>query len=114
MGSDDYSVRWTGVLKARDESGFYTFYLSVDDYAELYLDSRLVLRCVSAVCVEAVYLSANSTHAFQLDFVDKGGYGYMFFKWQVCNVILHVVFWLSRLELYLYVPIFLVIKSFSF
>ena len=42
MPADHFSVRWTGQISVTDDS-WYTFYLTSDDGARLYVDGKLII-----------------------------------------------------------------------
>jgi len=79
VGKSNYVVRWTGTIQPQF-SGPYTFFLSADDGARLYLNGRLVINDwinqISAVASNTIPLTAQQLYNVELDYYyqnDNGG-----------------------------------------
>jgi WD40 repeat protein len=77
--ADNFSVRWTGWLKA-PQPGRYFFQLKGDDTARMWLDGKLVLDSVSNPCTLPINLS-DRPHALRIEHKDVWGNASIQLKW---------------------------------
>lgn len=84
MGSDLFSVRWTGSLEPR-YSELYTFYLTVDDGARLWVNDRLlVTRTISsagALLSGQIGLNAGERVNLRVEYVEQTGSARVRLEW---------------------------------
>lgn len=85
VGADTFSIRWTGrLLPVAD--GSYTFYLSSDEGARVWIDNALVVddwttHTVHEVRSAAVPLSATQAHTVRIDYYDRTGAASVTLSW---------------------------------
>ena len=85
---DNFSVRWTGYIKA-DNSDKYTFEVSSDDGVRLYLDDKLVIDDWNdhALLTNSYTTQLNAGHLYKikLEYYEKGGGAIVKFGWRKPN-----------------------------
>jgi WD40 repeat protein len=80
---DQFSIRWTGWLKA-PRPGCYTLRLTADDRARLWLDGRLLLDtslASSARGSEAAVDLSGEPHSLRIDYVQGWGDAHIVVRW---------------------------------
>lgn len=86
LENDNFSVRWTGYIKA-PKTGEYTFTVSSDDGTRLYLDDRLMVDDWNDHAVEArscrVTLNANEPTKIVLEYYEHGGDAVAILSWKI-------------------------------
>jgi YVTN family beta-propeller protein len=82
--SDNFSIRWQGQLFS-PEDGTYTFYVTADSGAKLWVDNKLIVDAWSgSENIEKsgqVALTANSWNTIRLDFYESTGDAGITLKW---------------------------------
>ncbi len=85
---DNFSVRWTGYVKA-EKSANYTFDVSSDDGVRLYIDDKLVINDWNdhAVLTNSYTkeLNAGQLYKIKLEYYEKGGGAIVKFGWRKPN-----------------------------
>jgi hypothetical protein len=84
VGADTFSVRWSGrLLPVAD--GTYTFYVSSDEGARLWIDGVLVVDDWTGHLVREtrgpIALAANRAHDVRIDYYDKTGAAAVHLSW---------------------------------
>lgn len=75
---DDFSVRWTGQVKA-PEDGDYSFMTTSDDGVRLWVDGQLLVdnwtthASQTDYAANTLHFTAGSTHDIELDYYERGG-----------------------------------------
>ena len=85
VSADDFSVRWTGYIRA-PITGDYRFRARVDDGVRLLIDNKVVLddwhdKPVHDVVSDAVTLKGERWYAIQLEFYEHGGSAQVHLFW---------------------------------
>lgn len=85
MGSDLFSVRWTGQVQP-EFSQTYRFYVVVDDGVRLWVNNRLIIdRWIDQPPTEwsdTISLSANQRYDITMEFYENGGGAVAELSWQ--------------------------------
>jgi hypothetical protein len=82
--ADNFAVRWTGFLNIKG-TGSYTFSVSSDDGAKLYIDDSMLVDNDGLHAMrtkEAARQLSADEHSLQLDFFEKGGGAGMQFQFK--------------------------------
>ncbi len=86
IGEDNFSVRWTGYLKA-PKTGMYSLKTSADDGTRLYLDDKLVINDWNDHAVETrnynVELEEGKLYKIKLEYYENGGGAVAIFAWTI-------------------------------
>lgn len=75
---DNFSVRWTGQVKAQ-EDGDYSFLTNSDDGVRLWVDGQLLIDNWTThgptpdYAAHTIHFAAGSTHDIELDYYERGG-----------------------------------------
>jgi|GEM_PF-6556767 len=86
MCPDDFSVRWTGQVKAPAD-GDYSFLTDSDDGARLWVDGQLLIddwtthASTTDISSQTVHFTAGSTHNIELDYYERGGAEQIDLQW---------------------------------
>lgn len=84
LGRDNYSIRWTGTLKA-PETREFTFFTSSDDGVRLYIDNKLILENWSdhgtTIDSGKIQLTSGQEYAIKLEYYENGGSEIIQFGW---------------------------------
>ncbi|MFH1369051.1 MAG: glycoside hydrolase family 3 C-terminal domain-containing protein [Elusimicrobiota bacterium] len=84
IGSDNFSVRWTGKLMPK-ESGTYNMTLLSDDGSRMYVDGNILINSWSDHASEAksntIYLEKGKEYNIKIEYYEKGGDAVMKFGW---------------------------------
>ena len=85
LGHDNYSVRWTGSVRA-GRGGDYTFVTTSDDGARLWVDGKQVIDYWNTGPVRTsqavVRFAAGTRHRLRLDYAQKDGQAIMKLAWR--------------------------------
>ncbi len=85
LGTNNFSVRWSGLIEPRYSEN-YTFYVTADDGAMLWINERLVSArtfssTTSAVMTAQVELMAGQRVAIRLEFIETTGNARVRLEW---------------------------------
>lgn len=84
LGRDNYSIRWSGTLKA-PETREFTFFTSSDDGVRLYIDNKLILENWSdhgtTIDSGKIQLTSGQEYAIKLEYYENGGSEIIQFGW---------------------------------
>jgi len=82
--SDNFSVRWTGKIKPKQD-GDYVFYLCSDDGSRLYVDGKLLVNNWGAHGPQlrdgTLALKGGQSYDIQIDYYDKDGHALAQMAW---------------------------------
>ncbi|MCL4551441.1 MAG: glycoside hydrolase family 3 C-terminal domain-containing protein, partial [Bacteroidetes bacterium] len=86
IGEDNFSVRWTGVIKA-PATGKFTLSTSSDDGVRLYIDGKLVINdwtdhALTAASAE-VEMTEGKTYKIRLEYYEFGGDAIIVLGWKL-------------------------------
>ena len=100
LGTNNYSVRWSGQLEPRyDET--YTFYVTADDGATLWVNDRLIVSrlfaATPAQMAGQIALQANQRVNLRLEFIEKTNSASVRLEWSSATQAREVV---SQSQLY--------------
>jgi len=89
VGADNFSVRWTGSLRA-PSTGSYQFQTQSDDGVRLWVNNVLVIdnwndHSVTTNTSTSVNLVAGQSYPVKLEFYENGGYAVMKLNWSQPN-----------------------------
>lgn len=88
IGEDNFSVRWTGYLKA-PATGLYSLKTSADDGTRLYLDDQLIINDWNDHAVETrsynVQLEKGKLYKIKLEYYENGGGAVAILGWALPN-----------------------------
>lgn len=85
VGADNFSVRWTGSLRA-SSTGAYQFQTSTDDGVRLWVNNVLVIdqwndHSVTVHTSNSVNLVAGQSYPVRMEFYENGGYAVAQLRW---------------------------------
>jgi hypothetical protein len=86
IGPDDFSVRWTGWVKAK-ESGAHTFYVEADDGARLWVNGQLLIDewhaggSLTVFASVGLVLTAGEIYAIKLEYYEHTGVAVIKLSW---------------------------------
>jgi alpha-D-xyloside xylohydrolase len=96
---DNYCVRWTGFIEAKD-AGEYTIFASADDGVRLWIDDKQVIdewNTQPTTTFQAkVDFAANSRHSIRMDYFQGNGGAEARLAWQMPATKSDVVLWSSE------------------
>lgn len=86
IGADDFSVRWTGLIRV-PTTGNYVFQTVSDDGVRLYLNGNLVVdnwtdHSVTNNTTSTIALTAGTLLPVRLEYYERGGFAVMKLQWQ--------------------------------
>jgi len=90
MGTDDYSIRWTGWV-VPDFSETYTFYTVTDDGVRLWVDNQLLIdQWIPQSATEwsgQITLTAGQAVPIQMEYYERGGGAVARLLWESASVV---------------------------
>jgi hypothetical protein len=85
MPDDNFSVRWSGQLGPQTESGDYTFGITSDDGARLWVNGQIVIDHwndqIATLNTGTVRLEAGKTYPLRLEYFDSGNHAMCRLAW---------------------------------
>ncbi|MEE9555568.1 MAG: putative baseplate assembly protein [candidate division Zixibacteria bacterium] len=85
IGSEKFSVRWTGLVKP-PQAGYFTFYTRSDDGVRLWVDNELIIENwtdhKAKLDSGIIWLEAGRMYDIRLDYYEKGKFAVIQLYWR--------------------------------
>ena len=95
IGSDTFSIRWTGWIQPK-VSGLHTFFVTADDGVRLWVDGQLIIdqwkdQAATEHASTSVRLEAGKKYDIKFEYYERGGAAVVKLSWSASGVAKEIV-----------------------